>query len=368
VNQQHSHSLEGSVLKITDRILIGLLCISCFPTGWARAADRCVLADYFTDVWCEPCTVTTAALDSLTEEYPDSQLAVIRYHYQDGSPFYRLPSEDRADYYNIWLIPRSYIDGILVAGTSSAYQRYKDTIEDRLAVPSPLEMTLGAAYDSLVWGGQIFVEVQAVDSVGGQDLRLRVGLIESGLVHEEKHHQEILMDMFPDAEGISFEIESGEVYRDTVEFDLYEFLTPEDCSEIDTLEIACVAYVQDDDDREVLQSIQMPLELPPAVKVTDLTVTKSGGQLSLAWSPVTRDLSCRPVSIDHYLIYRYTGLYYSPAAVLFDSTAASAYQDSACVGDISENCFYYLHIRSSEAASLPSEVVGEIDHFIYYGK
>ncbi len=346
-------------------MLIGL----CLPAASARAADRCVMIEYFTDVRCVPCTVTTAALDSLTEEYPDSQLAIIRCHGKEDSPFYRPAAEARLDYYGIWIIPRCFFDGVRV----DSVHQYKAAIENRLAVPSPLEISLSAVYDSLTGGGQIIAQVEAVDSVGGQDLRLRYALIESGLVFEGKQYPEVLVDLFPGAEGVSFEIESGQVFRDTVDFDRDELLIPEDCSDIDTLKITCVAWVQDDNGREIHQSVQMPLDLLPASPrvVTELAAVLAGPYIYVTWTPVTLDIYCRSITVDDYQIYRCSSLYYNPgAAVLLDSTLETAYLDStcACVKSLLGNCFYYVMAEVEGRISEPSNAVGEIDHYLYRSK
>lgn len=366
------HKFIQLLFKLAGPVMISL----CLPVTSARAADRCVMVEYFTNARCVPCTVTTAVLDSLTEEYPDSQVAIIRCHGDATSPFFRLASGSRKDYYYSWpwTIPRSYFDGVIrITGSDSAYQRYTNSIEARLAVPSPLSISLSAVYDSLTGGGQIIAQVEAVDQVGGQDLRLRYALIESGLVFEGKQYSEVLVDLFPGAEGVSFEIESGQVFHDTVDFDLDELWIPEDCSEIGILEIACVAWVQDDDSKEVHQSVQIPLDLPPAspVMVTGLATAVAGPYMYLTWTPVTLDIYCRPISVDDYQIYRCIDLYYDPgAAVLLDSTAASSYLDStcACVKDLLENGFYYLIARRDGKVSEPSGAVGEIDHYIFKGK
>ena len=346
----------------------------CLLAGSAGAADRCVVVEYFTNFLCQPCTLSAAALDILTEEYPDSSLAVIRCRPLNGDPFYCPESAVRKSYYFYQGYPRVYFDGVVeVTGApDTVYQVYQQKIENRLAVPSPLEMSLTAIYDSLTGGGQIIAQIEAVGSVDGGDLRLRYALLESGMVYQGKHYQETLQDMFPDAGGVSFEIDYGETFHDTVDFYLDELWLPEDCSQIDTMEIACVAYVQDDDSEEIYQSVQTPLELLPRPRtVNNLEATLSGSGMYVTWSPVTLDIFCRQQPVDGYRIYRCTDYYYNPgAAALLDSTTALSYLDSTTtsVNDLLENCFYYLCAEVDGRESVPSGAVGEIDHYIYYGK
>jgi hypothetical protein len=364
------------VLRKASLSILAILLFSIIAANPAQAEQRCVLVEYFTSTFCQPCTLATAILDSLTEEYPDSCLAMIRYHPVDSDPFYRSESESRKEYYTsfIMIYPSVYFDGLVrIAGAAdSSLQKYQETIEARLAIPSPLNMSLSATYDSLTGGGQLIAQVGATDSLGGQDLRLRYALIESGLVSQGKRYREVLQDMFPDAEGVGFTIAPGEVFHDTVNFDLDDLWVPEDCSQMDTLRIGCVAFVQDDDTKEILQSIQTPLTLPlEPVIVRDLVATLSGSDLLLTWSPVTMDKYCRPITVDAYRVYRCSDKNYNPnTAVLLDSTTETFYLDSSCpcLHDLLDNCFYYVTAELEGRMSQPSSAVGEIDHYLYWFK
>jgi hypothetical protein len=361
----------GSFLRLVAILVVGIV-----MTAPAQAEQRCVMVEYFTKFACDPCTVTAAILDSLTEEYPDSSLAIIRYRPLSWDPFYRPASAARKNYYNYFMsYPTAYFDGLvgIVGSADTSCQKYKQTIDDRLATPSPLDMTLDVDYDSLTGGGRLMAQVEAVDSVGGGDLRLRYAVIEFGLVYGGERYQEVPQDMFPNAEGVSFDIEEGEIFCDTVDFDLDDLWIPDDCSVIDTLKIACVAYVQDDASKEILESIQMPLILPPSdpLTVQDLTPMISGLRMFLTWSAVTMDTYCRPITVDDYQIYRCSDtVYYPCAAVLLDSTTQTFYTDTSCtcLKDPGKNCFYYLIARVEGAVSEPSSIVGEVDRDLFKHK
>lgn len=342
----------------------------CLTTSTAWAVERCVLAELFTEVDCIACPHAEGALDSLTEEYPDSCLAIIRYHAETGDIFYRVESGSRKAYYYSWpwYNPTAYFDGLLkvqsAASESAAYSAYKDSIEKRRAIPSPLNMSLSVTYDTLSLGGQASVQVIAVDSVGPDTLHLRYALIESGLIHEDDEYQEVLRDMYPDAEGVSFTIAQGDTFRDTLDFTLDSLWLPQNCD--------LVTFVQDDSTQEVLQSIQRWIPLPqvPAV-VEDLEITLSGSQLLLTWPPVIKDQYGHPLSIDYYRVFRDTSRYFVPGAkALLDSTEELFYLDASCgqVGDPQVNCFYYVTAVAGGLESSSSRAVGEFDMMLKNAK
>jgi len=337
----------------------------CFAIPTARAVERCVLVELYTFVTCHGCPHAEAALDSLTEEYADDLLAIIRYHPMNApaNPFYQQKADDRAfDYYAIDGFPRLFFDGGMqikdAYSESLAYAAYKDSIEIRLAIPSPLSMSLSVTYDTLSRNGQAITQVTAVDSVEADLLYLRYALIESGLIHQSDVHQEVLRDMYPDEVGVSFAIEQGQVFRDTTNFTLDPQWLPENCD--------LVVFVQGDTtNREVLQSIQtwIPVSQVPAT-VGDVELTLAGSSLLLTWSPVTKDKWGHSLAVDYYRVFKDTSLYLvlGPKTLL-DSTQELSYLDSSCghVGDTQANGSYYVTAVAGGLESGWSRVVGEFD-------
>lgn len=351
-----------------------VLLAMCFAVSTTAAVERCVLVELFTSIVCGNCHYAEAALDSLTQEYPDSSLAIIRYHCIPAPAdtnykptLYRPESQDRwTSYYGQSSAPRTFFDGgMLVAGADdSSYYDFKDSVEVRRAIPSPLSMSLSVTYDTTSRSGQVFAQVIAVDSVEEEDLYLRYALIESEAIHIADVYQEVLRDMIPDAQGVSFSIDQGETFNDTVDFTIDTLWFPENCD--------MVVFVQDDDTKEVLQSVQtwIPLSQIPAA-VEDLKITLSGSDLYLDWSPVTKDKSGHPLLVDYYRVFRDTCRYCIPGAkVLIDSTTELFYLDTSCgkVGDTQNNCCYYVTAVAGGLESDPSNEVGEFDFYISNAK
>ena len=337
---------------------------SCFMALPALAAERSVLVELMTWVKCTPCPRAEGALDSLTEEYPDSSLVIIRQHPHSNDPFYQLESYNRLVYYHgspTVIFPTTIFDGLIeivgATSESTAYSQYKSAIETRLSIPSPLSMHMSVSYDTLSLSGQAIVEVIAVDSVAAVDLHLRSALIESGLIYKEVLYNEVLREMYPDVAGVSFTIAQGDTFGDTLNFSLDPLWLPENCD--------LVVFVQDDSTKEVLQSIQRPIPLPQVPDIVeDLKITLCESHLFLTWLPVTKDQNGHPLVVDYYRVFRDTSVYFFPGSKTFlDSTEDLSYLDTSChhVGDPQKNCSYYVTAVAGSLESAPCRVVGEFN-------
>jgi hypothetical protein len=319
--------------------------------------------EYFTAVTCEPCTTTWTVLDTLIQFYSADSLAVIRYFPDSWDPFYQPESASLQGYYGAYFYPWAFFDG--PDDVFGSYpDQYSAKIESLLAVPSPLDMNLAVAYDTLSQEGTAVCCMIASDSVGGTDLYLRYALIESELPYEGRVHNQVLRDAFPSALGTPIEIGQGETCGDTVTFMLDSLWQPENCD--------LVAFIQDQPTKEVFQCVRKPLHGPrPPAAVDDLVIAKSGASLSLAWSSVSRDKRGYPQAVDRYRVYRDTTKYYQPQeAILLDSTTNLFFTDDAAghVGDAETNCFYIITAVANGQESDPSAAVGEIDKEVYKGK
>lgn len=333
-----------------------------------EAVERCVLVELFTFVYCGPCPAAEAALDSLTQEYPDSALAIIRYHPQTwpSNPFFQAEGHFRWKYYyGQTNFPRAYFDGGMLVASSfedTTYDVYKDSIEVRRAIPSPLSVDLSVYYDSTGRTGQAQTEVVAVDPVAAGDFRLRYALIESGLEHDGNYHAEVFRDMLPDTVGVSFSISQGDTFEHHQTFAVDSAWVTENC--------ALVVFVQDDATKEVLQSAQRTnsewIDQPPVpAAIADIQAVKSGSHVYLSWSAVTEDWYGNPLSVDYYRIYGEASPYIETGTkTLIDSTVELFHLEGTCghVGDLSLNCSYYVTAVAGGLESDPSNVVGELDH------
>ncbi len=326
----------------------------------ARGAERCVLVELFTHVTCGGCEHAKAALDSLTDEYPDSALTIIRYHPFSASPFFQQEAFNRAYFYLLGVIPMAVFDGgdkLVTATADSAYIKYKAHIEGRRAVPSPVIMDLAVSYDAESREGQAITQVTAVDSVICGDLRLRYALIESDLPYSGEVLHEILRDMYPADAGVGFTIQQGQTHVDTVGFVLDPQWLPENCD--------LLAFVQCDIGKDVLQSTQrpIPVSLPPK-PVQDLRIILFTPHLFLTWSPVTQDQAGSPISVDYYRVFRDTALHSDASGkALIDTTSLPSFMDttSEYVGNPELNYSYFVTAVAGGMESDPSNQVGEFD-------
>jgi hypothetical protein len=256
------------------------------------------------------------------------------------------------------------IEIVGASSESTAYSEYKGAIETRLSIPSPLSMDVTVAYDTLSRSGQAYVQVIAVDSVGAGDLHLRYALIESGLIYKNVLYDEVLREMYPDEDGVSFTVGLGETFQDTMDFALEPVWLPENCD--------LLAFVQGDSTKEVLQSIQTRISAPqiPSV-VEDLKAILCDSQIFLTWSAVTEDQSGHPLAVDYYRVFRDTNRYFLPGDKTFlDSTEELSYLDTSChhIKDPQKNCSYYVTAVADGLESVPCRVVGEIDQVLVIWK
>ncbi len=112
-----------------------------------ESADRTVLVECFTGTWCTYCQGAEGALDRLADEYPRTKLTIIEWHNEDDYVTVDNSGPEREDFYGISSFPTSYFDGLNpISGGSSdpddeeIYNEYKDEIDSRLGVSSPLSI------------------------------------------------------------------------------------------------------------------------------------------------------------------------------------------------------------------------------------
>lgn len=224
----------------------------------SQASNRVVLAEMFTNTGCPPCGPADDTLDQIAEDY-SARLAIIRYHTwwpSTSDPFYQAnPSENtaRINYYATNYTPRLLIDGTI----DGQYlpEIWRNLIQQRTAVSSPLKINLSGTIDTSGLTGSITAEIIAVDSVDGISLKIRYAIIESEIYYPwpygSPYHNQTFRDMFPSTVGVPISISMGDTVVNIENFSISSSWAIENCD--------IVVFVQDDGNKSVLQAAKIPV-------------------------------------------------------------------------------------------------------------
>ncbi|QDT38645.1 hypothetical protein [Stratiformator vulcanicus] len=250
---------------------------------------RTVLTEMFTGQGCPPCVAADLALDGAQQAVQGDKLISLRYHlhvpYPD--PLTNLDSQQRSEYYGVRGTPTVFVNGVqptepLAGGFTNAPDSYERLLD---AISAENQQTASG------------IQLQANSSVGGQTLhvsarataeksipssvRLRCVIAEPEVVYAGQNgiveHRMVarLMPGGPDGVGgqdnaINFEtsIPLSDIPKNTNEaLDQYEqavtarsefqfkFLV----RPLELDELRLIAFVQDDETKEVLAAIEVPI-------------------------------------------------------------------------------------------------------------
>lgn len=235
-----------------------LLTISLF----AQATREEVLLEIGTATWCTYCPGAAMGAEDLVENGHD--VAVIEYHTSDT--YTNTAATTRADYYGISGIPDAYFDGIENVGggshTASMYSSYLPVYEQRIIVPSTVTINWYGSHEGNTY--TVTATVAKVAAVSN-DMSFHLSLTESGIEEAwqgqtELHWVERWMNNEGDGESINLQGPAPQTVTTTFEIDPTWVLE----------ELELVAFVQDNIDKEVQQTIKVMLEeLPPPPPVAN---------------------------------------------------------------------------------------------------
>lgn len=287
----HSGSLDGLEAMLDAKYL------KAFPnpvhdTAYqptANRTDRTVLAEVFTGAGCPPCVAADLAFDVVMERYARKDVIVLMYHQHIPAPdpMTNPATLERAKYYGVRGVPSYTIDGsALQSGgggreqTKNSYARYKPEIERQLEKAAEAEIKLDAALN----GSTVKVNAN-VDKIKGdsKDLRLQVVLVEGSqrYVGENgvRFHPMVVRSIGGEKFG-GFAVEPGKATSASWDFNIaaiveeakkhldeFEqtgrgepFTFSEKKHEINTGDLAVVAFVQDNKTKAILQSAFVSLK------------------------------------------------------------------------------------------------------------
>lgn len=149
------------------------------------AATRKILFEESTDVDCGPCPGAAIYLDSLHHQF-GSKIIPVAFHYDDAmaSPTsYGYMAHWRSGYPNFNLdrtVPRGLTD--YQADSSKRYSAMVDSVNARLAVPSPLALTIEKTWDAATRKVVGKVKIAFDQNVTASDLRVGLLLIQDTVV------------------------------------------------------------------------------------------------------------------------------------------------------------------------------------------
>ncbi|MEP7274415.1 MAG: hypothetical protein ABI882_23185 [Acidobacteriota bacterium] len=259
-------------------------------TAPATRTERIVLAEIFTGSGCPPCVAADLAFDAYMERYPRKDLAVLMYHLHIPlpDPMTNPSSQARGKYYAVSGVPSYAIDGEKNSGggsremTRDFYNRVAPTLEKRLTVAPDARIVLDAVADT----GAVKVKATADQIKGGSKIKLQIALAEDVLRFSGENgirfHPMVVRSMAgPDAGG--FVVDASKANSIEWTFDLNKitqelkahlddfeaqrkddkFAFAQKKHEIDPSALTVVAFVQDDETKQILQAVS--IKLKPAI-------------------------------------------------------------------------------------------------------
>ena len=164
----------------------------------------------------------------------------------------------RKEYYGISGVPNLKCDGVL-GNSASLYQSYYN---QRQGINSPVDLDINMSVGDEI---EIAVDITAENTFAANGLKLRVALIaleidtvNPGAGWTYTHFEHCMLDMVPDANGLTFNISQGQTVT------LNTSCRPPTFPGATMDNLAVVAFVQNETTREVLNARQeqVPLDYP----------------------------------------------------------------------------------------------------------
>ncbi|MBN1754856.1 Omp28-related outer membrane protein [bacterium] len=220
----------------------------------AFAFPRIVLFEQFSNTSCAPCASAQPSINSVIGDYAYDDMVHLEYHvYWPSStdPFYSANTSEninRISYYGVDSAPTVIEDGYYAPNAGNISEMVNGLFA-RFGKDSPLRLE---AYKHIAGTTcSIFVSIY-VDRPVASDTRLRIAVTESNINYSAPngltHFDDIMRDLVPSGSGILLDLSAA---PDTQYFNRVITLNPGWSAG----NLNVVAWVQDDDTREVVQCV-----------------------------------------------------------------------------------------------------------------
>jgi len=220
-----------------------------FIISMLYSAPRKVCIEVFTATWCGYCPYAAYALDTLDMNHGDS-IVVIKYHPSTSDPFYHSEAVTRLNYYGVTGYPTTVFDGVnkVVGGWSGQYATFESEYNERISIPSPVQVSITLDFDPITRQVTSVVYVEAESDLPPGAV-LRYVVVEDSIFYTwigRDVCRDVFRDMLPDPSGIPLNLTAGQSLSDTIIFSLPEqWMEPY---------VYFLAFIQDDNTKEILQA------------------------------------------------------------------------------------------------------------------
>lgn len=209
------------------------------------------LFEEFTSSTCAPCASANPIIDQVLEDNPD-EYSLIKYQMNwpgAGDPYYTEQGGVRRDYYSISAVPTLYGNAVQINPANTMSQEIFDNLAGDL---TGLEITVDATMDQ---DNQISVEANVTsyaDYPAG--MKLQIAIVEKTTygnvtTNGENEFSHVMMAMMPGPEGTGLDaLSPGSEVTVTETYDMSTTFMEQ------PNDLAVVVFVQDDSDKQVIQS------------------------------------------------------------------------------------------------------------------
>lgn len=245
--------------KIYFTAIASALVLAGQPSMFAKIPKHLVLVEKWSGTWCHPCTGAARALHEFDQE--NLRTAQVSYQIEKNeekkSLFEIEEGTQRGDYYGgVKSYPTTRYNGNLdyLGGNSAGtiYPAVRPLYDQAIAVETSFDIEVPAL---AVTGEKLnaTAKVRKVDSYDGSNLRLRAIVVEKNIKYNwngmtELHYVARQMPGGADGAAVSFTADECEVA-------LSSLLKSEWASD----ELSLIVFLQDDDTKEVLQTVSYPI-------------------------------------------------------------------------------------------------------------
>jgi hypothetical protein len=267
------------------KLLISIFAIFCVVT--TKAQQRTSLVELFSGASCSPCAIHVPELEDTLSHFQD-KVIVLRHQleipaYDPMYLDYPAGPDNRYAYYSLYGVPALMMDG-----TVDEFDLTKHIIDSMTSIPSPFNINL--TYTKTSSKIDVNMIVTAVSNVTG-NLKARIAVIENEIAfptppgsNGERFFFKVLKQFIPSPTGTAL-ASSWTAGEDDTITGSWTFVNVYNKDEI-----AVIAYIQNDDTKEILQAA---FAKPVVLNDFDAAITTVSDVPSKICSGVVPELSPR---------------------------------------------------------------------------